>query len=159
MDAAAFSAIVAPNRRRLYGCARRVVGDAGADDVVQTALLAAWLQASAGTAIADPMAWLFRIVRNTAINALQRAPGRHEAPLRDWMPDRGDVVAEVERSDELRRALAAVAELPPRQRDALIAAAAGSPPRAIAGDLGISSGAVRVLLHRGRTEVRRRCAA
>lgn len=151
MDAAAFTALVAPNRRRLHGYARRVVGDARADDVVQTALLAAWLQARGGLEVRDPVAWLFRIVRNTALNAL-RAPA--VLPLRDWMPDRSDPAAEVELADELRRALAAVLELPPRQRDALLAAAAGAKPAQIAAELELSAGGTRVLLHRARTAVR-----
>lgn len=160
MDAAGFSTIVALNRRRLVGYARTIVGYDRGEDVVQTALLHAWERCQRGDEIREPLPWLFRIVRNTAITVATSAAVRHEAERIDRdLPAREDLAAHVEARDELCRALTAIRELPDRQGAAILRSADGLAPRMIARELGLTSGAVRMLLLRGRTEIRGRCPA
>src|SRR5262249_31449058 len=60
-------------RPRLHRCAARMVGSViDAEDIVQEASVKA-IEASAGaTAIANPQAWLFQVVHNTALDVLRR---------------------------------------------------------------------------------------
>ena len=155
MTAEEFGPVVALHRRRLLGYARGIVGYDRGEDVVQTALLRAWEQLLTGSPVRDPVPWLFKIVKHTAINVLKSAPARLDVRLTDQLSARADVVADAELADELGRALTAIAALPASQSSVLLASAAGGlKPRAIAAELGVTSGTVRMLLHRARTTVR-----
>lgn len=155
MDAAAFTALVQGVRRSLVRYAAGIVGRDRAEDAVQIALTAAWIHLDGGGQVRDLKPWLYRCVRNSAINILASGSARHEGlPLHDWMPAAHNTALEVEQRDELHRALVAITELPADQRAALTAAAGGHTPAVTAVDLGITGGAVRMLLHRARTSVR-----
>lgn len=150
----AFEAIVERYRRPLLGYARRIVGESKAEDVVQAAFVGAWGRLSDGAEIRDLRAWLFRIVHNGAINAVKRASAS-DVELYDDTPALGDVHAEIERREDVRRTLDGIAALPLQQREALLGVAVqGRRHRDVGADLGVTDGAVRMLLHRARTTIR-----
>ena len=74
----AFEAIVRRYRRPLHSACRRMVPDALAEDVLQQALVSAWAALRRGDDVRDLRAWLFRIVRNTAVSTLRRSG--HDPP-------------------------------------------------------------------------------
>ncbi len=150
----AFEAIVERYRRPLLGYARRIAGESRAEDIVQAAFLGAWGRLSAGAEVRDLRAWLFRIVHNGAINAVKRASAS-DVELFDDTPGTGDVHAEIERRDDVRRALDGIAALPLQQREALLGVAVqGRRHRDVGAELGVTDGAVRMLLHRARSTMR-----
>lgn len=158
----AFEAIVLRYRRALLRyCGRMGLSESRGEDVLQHALLRAWLALKRGDDVRELRAWLYRIVRNTAVDALRRGAEQH-APLPDdaqlelsvgagAAPDAGLAV---------RATLGELAGLPRLQREAiLMSAVEGRSYREVAGTLGISEGAVRGLLYRARTALRGAVAA
>jgi len=150
----AFEAIVERYRRPLMGYARRIAGDSRAEDIVQAAFVGAWARLCDGVEVRDLRAWLFRIVHNGALNAVRRASAS-DVELFDETPALSDLQAEVERRDELRRTLGGIAALPSQQREALVGVAVhGRRHHDVGMELGVTDGAVRMLLHRARTTMR-----
>src|SRR5450432_2856026 len=102
--------------------------------------------------------WLFQIARNVVAN-LRRGRGRHPvAPIEAaaGMAGQVDIEAEVSERHEAGAAWAAVARLPEERRRALVLRFVEEMSTAeIAGVLGRSEGAVRVLIHRGLRAVAR----
>src|SRR4051812_38870922 len=150
----AFEAIVERYRRELLRHGQRVLGETRGEDVLQQALLAAWAALLRGDEVRDLRPWLHRIVHNTALNALRG--GRDDfAELREAMQVGGAPEDEIERRVIVRDTLAALAQLPERQREALLRVAVqGRSQEEVAEDFGLSHGAVRQLLHRARTTLR-----
>lgn len=102
--------------------------------------------------------WLFRIARNVVAN-IRRGRRRHPvAPLEaaSGVADRTDIESQVSERHEAGAAWAAVARLPDERRRALVLRFVEEMSTAeIAGILGRSEGAVRVLIHRGLRAVAR----
>jgi RNA polymerase sigma-70 factor, ECF subfamily len=102
--------------------------------------------------------WLFRIARNVVAN-IRRGRRRHPvAPIEAaaTMADGMDIEHEVSEQHEAGAAWAAVARLPAERRRALVLRFVEEMSTAeIAGILGRSEGAVRVLIHRGLRAVAR----
>ena len=100
--------------------------------------------------------WLFRIAHNVIANE-RRTRARHPSTPIEAVtlpPDPVDVAGGVERRDEAVRAWAAVARLPTERRRAIILRFVEEMTTGeIAGILGRSEGAVRVLLHRALRSV------
>ncbi|MEK6229875.1 MAG: RNA polymerase sigma factor [Actinomycetota bacterium] len=156
---AAFEAIVARYRKPLLRYCTRFLGEPRAEDVVQQALVSAYasLRSSDGDMSLRP--WLYRIVHNTALNALRDRALRHEE-LSESLDgvDRPDQLAES--GERFRDVMGAVAALPARQRDAIVLREMeGRSYEAIAAELGVSGGAVRQLLNRARNTLRTGMAA
>ncbi|MBU6337376.1 MAG: sigma-70 family RNA polymerase sigma factor [Acidobacteria bacterium] len=150
----AFEAIVERYRRPLTRFAQRFVGEARAEEVVQTAFLNAWNSLRSGTEVRDLKPWLYRIVNNGAINALQRAE-YSDAPLIEANDTRLGPEAAFEQSEELRLTVEGIGELPERQREALLAVAVDGRAHAdVARDLGVSDAGVRQLVRRARVQLR-----
>jgi RNA polymerase sigma factor (sigma-70 family) len=150
----AFEAIVERYRRALLRAARRVLPEARAEDALQQALIASWSALQRGDEVRDLRAWLYRIVHNTALNAL-RGNGYDYDELEDTLriADAGD--DELERRAVVRQTLASLAALPDRQREALLrTAVSGFSQEEVARDLGISDNAMRQLIHRARVSMR-----
>ena len=131
-------ALFLAHRGALVTYARGILGDhARAEDVAQEAYLR--LADAAGTrAIDEPQGYLYRIVRNLAVDSLRRV-----LPLEaiaDQIPlDRPSPEAEALHKDQLRIVTAALAELPERSRIALeMHRLEGCKLREIADRLGIS---------------------
>jgi RNA polymerase sigma-70 factor (ECF subfamily) len=101
----------------------RMLGDqAEAEDVAQDAMLRLWRQAAdwrAGEARVST--WLYRVVHNLCIDRMRRR--RPQVPVEDAPepvdPDPG-VLEQMARSETGRAVAAAIAELPERQRQALV---------------------------------------
>jgi Sigma-70, region 4 len=107
-----------------------------------------------GDEVHDVRPWLYRIVRNAALNQL-RVAGYDLDELVDTLAAAEDPEEEVERRALVRQTLAAVAALPERQRDALLRTAVeGRGQDEVARDLGLTDTAVRQLVHRARVSVR-----
>ncbi len=150
----AFEAIVERYRRPLLRACRRILPEAGAEDALQLALVSAWTALRRGDEVRELRPWLYRIVRNTALNQL-RVTGQDLDELVGTLAAAASPQEEIERRALVHRTLAAVAALPDRQRDALLRTAIeGQGQDEVARDLGLSSNAVRQLVHRARTSVR-----
>jgi RNA polymerase sigma-70 factor (ECF subfamily) len=100
--------------------------------------------------------WLFQIARNVVAERRRQARRRPEAPLEaaEGVPDALDLEADVTRRDETRAALGAIGRLRGDRRQALVMRFVEEMSTAeIAGVLGRSEGAVRVLIHRALRSV------
>jgi len=150
----AFEAIVERYRGGMLRVARRYLPDARAEDSTQQAFLAAWSALQRGDDVRDLGAWLHRISRNSALNQL-RATGYDYAELEESLRA-GDAPADaLERRTAMRQTLTGLAALPERQREALLRIAVeGRSQDEVARELGVSSGAVRQLVHRARHTLR-----
>jgi RNA polymerase sigma-70 factor, ECF subfamily len=102
--------------------------------------------------------WLFRIARNAVAERRRAGRRRPETPL-DTLTDLAaplDLEADVARRDETRAALGAIGRLSGDRRRALVLRFVDEMSTAeIAGVLGRSEGAVRVLIHRALRNVAR----
>jgi RNA polymerase sigma factor (sigma-70 family) len=158
----AFEALVERYRRPLLRFCRRTMrlSDARAEDVVQQSLVKAWMALAGGTEVRDFKPWLYSIVRNTALNSMRGAAEGNVA-LTDAVPGGGAAVDfELEQRLEMRDALTHVAALPQAQREAIfLTAIDGQSHDEAASAMGITNGAVRGLLYRARTTLRRAAAA
>jgi RNA polymerase sigma factor (sigma-70 family) len=147
----AFTAIVERYRPELYALARRLSSEGNGEDVVQQAFLGAFAALRAGAEVQHLRGWLYQIVRNVA--ARSRAP--KSVPL-DGSTESGEAVEDlVEQRALAIGALAELARLPSRQREAIVGTALDGRARAdVARSMGVSEGAVRQLIHRARARLR-----
>lgn len=158
-DRAAFGLLVDRHRGRAVAVARGMLGAReDADDVVQEAVLQAFLglKRLRGPDVFAP--WLFGITANLA---RMRLRARRDVP--QSLEPGGRVVPTsfepelVEELDALRKLRAALEPLPPPERDAvLMHYVDGLTAQEIAALLGERPGTVRVRLHRARERLRRR---
>jgi RNA polymerase sigma-70 factor, ECF subfamily len=150
-------------RDLMFAVAYRMLGTvADAEDAVQDA----WLRWSASPRadVAQPRAYLARIVTNTALNRLRSARARREAYVGPWLPeplltDTGpDVSERAELAESVSVAMLVVLEsLTPEERAAFILREVfGFGNAEIAATLGRSDVAVRQLVHRAREHVQTR---
>jgi RNA polymerase sigma-70 factor (ECF subfamily) len=116
----------------------------GRADVAQEATAEAFARALAqGSQLRDPIAWIYRVAFNVAIDELRR--DRRRAPERD-----GEVAP-----PELTGVLEALRELSPNQRAAVVLHHVLDLDIAeVAGRMGIATPTVRVHLHRARSRLR-----
>ncbi|HEY7019647.1 MAG TPA: RNA polymerase sigma factor [Ktedonobacterales bacterium] len=165
-DALAIQAALATERPRLVAFCAHVSGSwDAAEDLAQETLLEAW-RARDRLHDADGLApWLTAIARNVCLR-WRRNKGRESAYLAhgDALSDalealgaeNGDGVAEVVERPEVSATLEkALATLPTVTRVALIGSYVDETPQAeLAVRLGLSEGALRVRLHRGKLALR-----
>src|SRR4051794_1459951 len=150
----AFETIVRRYRRPLLGACQRICADGRGEDVLQQALLSAWAGLRRGDDVRDLRAWLYRIVRNAAVSHRRRT-GHDGLELVDTLSIAPSPEEEAERRAVVQETLEAIAELPERQREALLRIAIqGHSQDEVAGELGLSTVAVRQLVHRARTALR-----
>lgn len=163
-DRAAFDALVVRHARSVGRLARRVVGNVeDAEDVVQETFVRVYQHLAGFRGQSSFRTWMLRIALNLAhdrLRARSRAPSPHDlaagvAPHDVRPPDH----AATHRDD--RAALdRAVAELPPRQRLALLMKVVdGLTHVDIAKVLGTTESAARVYLAMARSTLRRRLAS
>jgi len=157
-EAKAFEELVRRHLRTANAVALGVLGNpADAEDVCQDAFLTALEKLEE---CRDPKrfaAWLMRIVRNRALNVLESRSLRQGEPLERVAEAAGgdDPRREAERSELRGRLLAALAVLPPAQREVvLLHDLEGWKHREIADLLGVSEGALRVRLLQARRRLR-----
>ena len=155
----AFEAIVQRYRRPLLRYCSRLLPAARAEDALQQAFLSAHRAIHAGDAELNLRPWLYRIAHNASLNLLRQHGFDHEQVTEEI--DGVDTPPQIfERGERLRTVVAAVRDLPPRQRDAIVLQAMeGRSYDEIAAELGVSDGAVRQLLNRARNTLREAAAA
>jgi len=157
--------VFATHRSRLVGVAYRLLGSVGdAEDVVQEAWLR-WARVDTAT-VADPEAFLVRVVSRLAIDRLRRVAARRETYVGPWLPEpvltsrnssagRDDPAAEAERAASVSLAMLVVLEtLSPLERTVFVLHEAfGYSAVEIAEIVERSPAAVRQLAHRAREHV------
>jgi RNA polymerase sigma-70 factor (ECF subfamily) len=150
-------ALYIAHRRKLVNYASGIVGDPGrAEDIVQDAYLR-FRTASSGRMLEEPVGYLYRIVRNLALDVRRRLTleGRHfdgdaERVVADLAEDKPSPEDEVIARQQLQRVVAAMAELPERTRIAMeMHRFGGCTLREIAAHLGISVSMAQVLVAEG----------
>jgi RNA polymerase sigma factor (sigma-70 family) len=153
LEPTSFDEIVDLYRPALVRYASRILGDqARAEDAVQQTFLDAYVALAGGTQVHAVRPWLYRIVHNRALNLLR---DRQAGELPDEFGLARSAAQVAESRERLRAVLRAVAELPPRQRDAIVLREfEGRSYDEIASELGVGDGAVRQLLNRARHAVR-----
>lgn len=151
----AFEALVRRYRRQLHCyCRRLLLSDERAEDALQQALLQAWVALRGGAEVRAVRPWLYRIVHNAALSAL-RCSAYDYRKLSESLSGAGAPEDDLERRIAVREALAGLAALPERQRDALLRTAVeGLSHQQVASDLGVSEPALRGLVYRARASLR-----
>jgi RNA polymerase sigma factor (sigma-70 family) len=146
---------------RVYRFALRLCDDPhAAEDLTQETFLRAWRHRARLRDERAAGAWLFRITANIWRDQLRRGRLRvaQAGPLEDDEPSRVHPPAHMAAAREgLSRALEAMAELPPRQREVLyLSACEGIPTAEIGEILGLSADAVKANLSLARKWMRER---
>jgi RNA polymerase sigma factor (sigma-70 family) len=149
----AFEEIVRRYRRPLEHFAAAIVGSR-CEDVTQDSFSKALLALRGSAAEIELRPWLYRIVRNTALNDLRdRGPAPEQ--LSETLAGAGSTAAEVERREELAELMKRLAALPEPQRAAIVMRELeGLSHEEIAAALGVSGGAARQAIYRARAALR-----
>jgi RNA polymerase sigma factor (sigma-70 family) len=155
----AFDAIVERYRRPLVRYCQRILPESRCEDAVQQAFLNAHSALTTSDDTVQLKPWLFAITRNAALNMMRQNGWNYdEIPLDFDGVRRPDQV--FEQRIELQQTVAALHELPERQRDALVMREfEGRSYDEIALALGANDGAVRQLLNRARVTLRSAASA
>src|SRR5262245_46710683 len=136
--------------RMVYGVCRLILRDpVEAEDAAQQTFLSAYRGLLAGQEPREPSAWLGTIARN---ECRARLRGRSEEPGRlAGEPVGDDLQRDLGRREEITALCAALAELPPPQRDAIVLREFyGLSYAEVGAALGLSGPAVESLLSRSR---------
>ncbi len=170
-DMKAFEKLVELHQGAIIGTVTRMLNNAeDAHDVAQQVFVRVWKSAPRYEPTAKFTTWLYTIMRNLVFNELRRRVRKKEVsldePIFDDQPreiahplaDGADVIAQRE---ELEKALdEAIAKLPEKQRIAVVMRRFQETSyEDLCAVLGISLPAVKSLLFRARTELRKHLAA
>ncbi|GAA2384042.1 RNA polymerase sigma factor SigM [Streptomyces glaucosporus] len=160
-DPHAFGEIVRRHRDRLWAVALRVLGDREeAADAVQDALVSAYRAAHTFRGQSAVTTWLHRITVNACLDRARKAASRRTSSIAE--PERLEQLLEphesaavpAERRDLHRQLIAALSELPPEQRAALVLVdMQGYPVAEAARILGVAVGTVKSRCARGRARL------
>ncbi|MEA2217553.1 MAG: hypothetical protein QOJ35_179 [Solirubrobacteraceae bacterium] len=153
----AFAVLVERYRRPLLAFVRGLGAGGRAEDIVQQALLQAWVALHEGTEVEHVRGWLHQIARRATWRA---AAAPASLQLTSALAATTDTERDVERRLEARWLLGELERLPQRQRDALVQTALqGRSSPEVAGQLGLTENALRQLLFRARTTLRAAASA
>lgn len=156
-DQPAFRALARRHVPAMVGLARRILGNAAeAEDVAQEAMLRVWTHAPRWQPLAAFRTWLTRVVVNLCLDRKRRAPWVELEAAGDIV-DPAPAASELAETDERERLLqAAIANLPDRQRTAIVLTyTEGMSNAQVADILDTSVSAVETLLVRGKQNLRR----
>jgi RNA polymerase sigma-70 factor (ECF subfamily) len=156
-DERAFRTLSARHVPAMLGLARRILGNAAdAEDVAQEAMLRVWTHAPRWQPLAAFRTWLTRITVNLCLDRKRRAPWvalEAAGEIIDPAPGAGE---KAEHDERERLVQAAIAELPARQRTAIVLTYGDGMSNAqVAEILDTSVSAVETLLVRGKQNLRR----
>lgn len=155
----AFEAIVGRYKGELLRYCSRVLPDGRGEDAVQQSFVNAYRALHGDTTPLSLRSWLFSIAHNVSLNILRQRGSDHE-PLDSHPGTQEPAHATFERRERFRDVLAAVAALPPTQRDAIVLRELeGRGHDEIARELGVTGGAARQLISRARNGIRQAAAA
>ncbi|MDX6671890.1 MAG: hypothetical protein QOI91_2253 [Solirubrobacteraceae bacterium] len=155
----AFEAIVLRHGAYLLRVARAAGPAERAEDVLQQALLQAYVALRRRKPVLELRPWLRRIVLNASVD-LSRRTGPRPQPVREEELAGESVESVLERRQQLARLVGALGELPDRQRDAIVMRELeGRPFDEIAAELGTSGVAARQLVSRARARLKTGVAA
>jgi RNA polymerase sigma factor (sigma-70 family) len=150
---AAFEEIVRRYRKPLDRFAAAIVGGRS-EDVTQDAFSKALLALRGSEAEIELRPWLYRIVRNTALNDLRDSPPA-TTELGEALAAGRSVAEEAERREEMTDLMERLRALPEPQRAAIVMRELeGLSHEEIAAALGISGGAARQAIFRARQALR-----
>jgi RNA polymerase sigma factor (sigma-70 family) len=150
----AFEEIVRRYRRPLDRFAASMVGG-HSEDVTQDSFRKALVSLRRDEDEIELRPWLYRIVRNTALNDLRDRPPAAAELAEDLMAGGRSAAAVAEERAEIESLTAKLRALPENQRAALVMRELeGMSHEEIAAALGISGGAARQAIARGRATVR-----
>src|SRR4051794_33977263 len=154
-DDGAFETLDERHRRALVRYARSLLrrSEHDAEDVVQDVLIRAHAILRKGDGPDELRPWLYRLVRNRTIDEARRARWGADALDDDAVVagDREDPEAVLRRRETLRRLVDDLADLPVRQRTALLARELDDQtPEQVAAQLGVSVPAAQMLATRAR---------
>ncbi len=151
---AAFEEIVRRYRRPLGRFAASIVGAGRAEDVTQDSFSKALRALRRTESEIELRPWLYRIVRNTALNDLRDRPADAEE-LPEALSGGPSAATEAERREELADLVARLRALPETQREAMVMRELGGHSHEeIGAELGLSGGGARQAIHRARTALR-----
>ena len=155
-DERAFRLLAARYAVRAAGLARRITGNpADAEEIVQEALLRVWVNAPRWRPQAAFRTWFYRIVFHLCLNRKRRVPFFPLEAAGDPPDPTPDARAQMEKDETSRRVAAAVAELPERQRAAIVLTYDDELSNVdAAGILGSSVSAFEALLVRAKRQLR-----
>lgn len=141
-------------RPRLHRFCARMLGSAiDGEDIAQEAALKALEAFPRQSGIHNLEAWIFRIARNTALDALRR---RNREPLTQFDADFVDPYMDTERGLQAAASLRQFMRLPPAQRAPVILVdVIGYSLEEVMDILETTLPAVKASLHRGRERLRR----
>ena len=140
-------------RRPLDRFAAAIVGGRS-EDVTQDAFSKALLALRGSETEIELRPWLYRIVRNTALNDVRGRPPVAEE-LSDTVPGGRSAAAEAEAREEIKDLMERLGALPEPQRAALVMRELeGLSHEEIAAALGVSGGAARQAIFRARVALR-----
>ena len=152
-------AIFEANRRRLFGLAYRMLGEATeAEDVLQDA----YLRWAGSDGVVVPEAWLTRVVTNLCLNRLTSARARRESYVGPWLPEPvftgGDglgALETVEQRESVSLGMLLLLErlTPPERAVFVLREAFGYGHAEIAGILDVTEERSRQLFHRARSHI------
>ncbi len=164
-DPYAFGELVSRHRDRLWSVALRTTSDPEeASDALQDALISAFRRADQFRGDSAVTTWLHRIVVNASLDRLRRKAVRRTLPLPDDNENTpGATVADpldaIDRRETQIVVTAALAELPPDQREAvLLVDVEGWSVEEAAAMLGCPAGTVKSRCFRGRAKLAKRLA-
>jgi RNA polymerase sigma factor (sigma-70 family) len=155
-DPTAFATLDERHRRALARYARTLLrrSEHDAEDVVQDVLIRAHSILRAGEQPDELRPWLYRLVRNRAIDEVRRARWGDVALDAEALragDEREDPDAVLRRKETIRRLIDDLADLPVRQRTALLARELDDQsPEQVAEQLGVSVPAAQMLATRAR---------
>jgi RNA polymerase sigma factor (sigma-70 family) len=149
----AFEEIDRRYRKPLERFAASFVG-ARSEDVTQDAFSKALLALRGSENEIELRPWLYRIVRNTALNEIRDRPPSVEQ-LEETLEGGQSAAVEFERREEMSELMERLRALPEPQRAAIVMRELeGLSHEEIAAALGVSGGAARQAIHRARTSLR-----